>query len=274
MYTSTLFSKLFATALVHPSLWSTYHVALTAKQVPSDSRVVRSDDVPTEVKLSRASNSPLKGFQRVPVDTFEPNSRNAVVVDARDSRTQFSNSGEGPVALALAAARESRHRRAAAVAAAAAAASASIATVKSTKQQSTRSIAAQANPAIRAEASNSSSGRQANEDNSTSQEANIPSASISTNKPGKFFDIDGVLPATSTGVKRGEEDGITAAAVPNDDCNVTFSKKTFWGSSEDLTSLTTADGFTSAVVSDDGIIMWSRMDKDKRVHLNDFLANR
>ena len=267
-----LCNKPLATASAHLSF--SEHMSLTVQQAPLDSLVVHSDDVPTETKLSTASKSPLDGLQQVLADTFEPDSRNVVVDDAQDARTRHSNSGEGPIALALAAARESRHRRAAAVAAATAAASASLATAKSAKHQSTESVAAHANPASRAEASNAAKERHTYQDNSISHEAKALTASSSASKLDENVDIDRLLPATRSSVEKGAKDCATAAAASSDDRDVSFSKKAVPGSSEKLAAVAMADGSPSIAVADDGIILWSRMDKDKRVHLNDFLANR
>jgi hypothetical protein len=249
-------------------------MSLTVQQVPLHSLVVHSDDVAAETKLPTASKSSLNGLQQVLADTFEPHSRNAVVDDAQEARTRRSNSGEGPIALALAAARESRHRRAAAVAAATAAASASLASAKSAKHQSTESIAAHANPACHAEAPITAKECNTYQDNSISHEVKALTASSSASKLDEDVHVDRLLPATRSSVEKGGKDCATTAAASTDDRNVSFSKKAVVGSSEDVAAVMMTDGSPSTAAAHDGIILWSRMDKDKRVHLNDFLANR
>jgi hypothetical protein len=218
---------------------------------------------PAQMKPDDAVTSPLTGLSQSLAATLQPLYPAAVAAEAEVARAQPAISGDGPVALALAAARESRHRRAAAVAAATATATAAAAAA---------AAAFRSTVAIKSEGSSTTVTHHAPQEHVTEAE-NCDNCAVA----GGTFDQDPkseiaqvVHASTSSG---GDADYTAAAAAASDNApKVASSEISINEPANDATRVITAEGAASAAA--DGIILWSRMERDKRVHLNDFLANR
>jgi hypothetical protein len=156
---------------------------------------------------------------------------------------------DNAIALALAAARENSHRRAVAVAAASAAtsAAASIAAVAA-KHETTVPIHALSNPTQLDGSNSSNNAPESGMLFASESSLRIPDASSSTEAE----------PEMRSGSPVHSEYDAADVALKN--INVS-------------NGCAVADNSSSAAAAD-GIILWSRIDKDKKVHLNDFLANR
>jgi trimeric autotransporter adhesin len=197
----------------------------------------------------------------------EPTPSDPAIAAAADARNQSVMQGEGPVALALAAARDSRHRRAAAVAAATAAAAASLASTAALQNQSTQPVGARAHSPAQEKDSTSGVGRQAPQ---ASAGATAADHDCSTHTSYKNLTTSAEaehVPPASTGVHAAVADASSNAA------STSSSKVLTAGCTNEAASEIAGEGRSSAATVD-GIILWSHMDKDKKVHLNDFLANR
>jgi hypothetical protein len=241
--------------------------ALTSKQAPSshlDASLVTS---PAE---SRFNHAPLAAVSHVSANTVEPVMPKAVVVESADAHAQSAIKGEGPVALALAAARDSRHRRAAAVAAAVAAATASLATEASSKNRTKETVDARAFLSIPEQVTGSCSEQNTRQELPNATEADaVLCASIDPTKLVSSAEVDPVLSAC---VIESAASG-DAAAPPIGTPADSSSSHDVAASCKDTVPVMACDSSCSPA-ADDGIILWSRMDKDKKVHLNDFLANK
>jgi hypothetical protein len=196
----------------------------------------------------------------------EPTPCNPAIAVGADARSQSVMQGEGPVALALAAARDSRHRRAAAVAAATAAAAASLASTAALQNQSTQPVVARANSPIQEKDSTSGVGHQAPQASAGAMQADHDcSTSMSYKNLTASAEAEHVPPASTVH---------DAVAAPSSNAASTSSSKVLTaGCMNEAASEIAGEGRSSAATVD-GIILWSHMDKDKKVHLNDFLANR
>jgi hypothetical protein len=247
--------------------------ALSNYQAPTVSLITRDDASLAETNFSLAT--PSAGHP----DTVEPAARNMAIVKAADDPAQSTFKGDGPVALALAAARDSRHRRAAAVAAATAAAAASLATSAALKKKSTEPVDAHANSSVNFNGDRSVSENQTSQKCSTATEARtaiearmVPCPSNGSQNLVATAEAE-VLPPASTGLQDGVCANNTTAAPSSDASSALSFKPVASALSNDSAPAIVAAG-TSSAAAEDGIIMWSHMEKDKRVHLNDFLANR
>jgi hypothetical protein len=222
------------------------------------------DAAPAQTKPEAADNFPLMGLSQAPAATLLPVHPVAAAAEASVAPVQPTIIGDGPVALALAAARESRHRRAAAVAAATATATAAAAAAAAAASAAaSRSIAPIKSKGV-----------------TTTVPLLTPQEHTTASKASRNFAAGGgvveqdtkttisVVPSAGGGGNTDDSAAVAAAAAPDDIFKASLSKKAIDAPANDE-----AEGAPSAA-ADDGIILWSRMDRDKRVHLNDFLANR
>ncbi len=238
--------------------------ALSNYQASTRSLITRDDASLVETNFSLATPSAVPP---------EPAAHNMAIVKTADDPAQSTFKGDGPVALALAAARDSRHRRAAAVAAATAAAAASLATSAALKKKSTEPVDAHANSFVNLDGGSSVNENQTSQKCSTATEASaVPCTSDGSQHLVAHDEAEVLLPAST-----GPQDGVcanSATAAPSGDASSALSLKPVADAlSNDSAPAIVANG-TSSAAAEDGIIMWSHMEKDKRVHLNDFLANR
>jgi hypothetical protein len=204
------------------------------------------------------------GLSQAPAATLLPVHPVAAAAEASVAPVQPTIIGDGPVALALAAARESRHRRAAAVAAATATATAAAAAAAAAASAAaSRSIAP-----IKSKGVTTTVPLLTPQEHTTASKASRNSAAGGGVVEQDTKTTISVVPSAGGGGNTDDSAAVAAAAAPDDIFKASLSKKAIDAPANDE-----AEGAPSAA-ADDGIILWSRMDRDKRVHLNDFLANR
>ena len=279
--------------LLGPSLFP----ALTEDQVPPSSFVSRPDASAAETGLSSSERglssivsaaetglssatpaTALTALLQMPAGSLERVPPAAPIIESAAVQIQPPFGSDGPVAVALAAARESRHRRAAAVAAATAAAAASLANASQANRPSAAPIDVR---------SSHPAGLSSNGELSASQETSIRTEVELVSAVGSVFKESVVNAKTalawpaSTGTEGDSDASSHVAAALIDDRSESSSKKAASTLSNrasvvsaDVASSVFAGDVSSSAATADGIILWSQMDKDKKVHLNDFLANR
>lgn len=261
----------FSTALCSFCLFPAFQqFSHSSKQAPSPPLVARLETIPAESRFNHAS---LLALSHASSNNVEPVISKAVVVDGADAHAQSVIKGEGPVALALAAARDSRHRRAAAVAAATAAATASLATAAASKNRPKENVDARVIFPISEQFTGSSSEQNTPQDCPNVPEADaVQCASVGSTQLVSNAEVDRVLSASSC--IESAAPGVVAAPPSGTPADPLSSHVAAASSSPNDTMSVITAGSSCPPGADDGIILWSRMDKDKKVHLNDFLANK
>ncbi len=100
----------------------------------------------------------------------------------------------------------------------------------------------------------------------------VPAAGTGSKKPSGHVADHPMLSVSSC--IEGDADALSAAAAaPSGDMSALSTTQATTALSKESAADIASDGSSSTATAD-GIILWSHMDKDKRVHLNDFLAKR
>jgi hypothetical protein len=242
---------------------------LTEEQAPSSTLPSHSDFSFAEARPPFVqSAAPLTASAPELPDFFVQTLPAAAIIETDTVHAHTTISNDGPVAAALAAARESRVRRAAAVAAATAAAAASLASASEAKKPLSASIDVPSSTSV----STSSFSQSAQQTSKSSAAESVPASVIEWQQPVASAAVHSDLPMSyRTG---SDEDGSTfAAAAPSGHADARSSTAGIAASQVAPAPDIASDGSSSTATAD-GIILWSHMEKDKKVHLNDFLANR